>query len=204
MAFSYYGYELIKESDLSHHGILGMKWGVRRYQNKDGTLTNAGKKHYSKAFQDAENKQHARDMKRPLGDYDGYKLNHPFVTGLRKDMGDYLRKTAEYKEYTKAQNEFEDYDLSLQQKLKDRGIFGDRMIETIVNDKKFKQLEERTAVAEAKYNKKIGEVYLANKDAMVGAKLRDLGFADTQESRELYYKYHLEKFPWDTKFRLIN
>lgn len=29
---------------LVHHGILGMKWGVRRYQNKDGTLTAAGKK----------------------------------------------------------------------------------------------------------------------------------------------------------------
>ena len=29
---------------LSHHGILGMKWGIRRYQNKDGSLTNAGKK----------------------------------------------------------------------------------------------------------------------------------------------------------------
>lgn len=29
---------------LSHHGILGMKWGIRRYQNKDGSLTAAGRK----------------------------------------------------------------------------------------------------------------------------------------------------------------
>lgn len=31
---------------LVHHGILGMKWGVRRYQNEDGSLTAAGKKRY--------------------------------------------------------------------------------------------------------------------------------------------------------------
>lgn len=29
---------------LAHHGIKGMKWGVRRFQNKDGSLTAAGKK----------------------------------------------------------------------------------------------------------------------------------------------------------------
>lgn len=32
---------------LMHHGILGQKWGVRRYQNDDGSLTDAGKKRYA-------------------------------------------------------------------------------------------------------------------------------------------------------------
>lgn len=36
----------IKNDELTHHGVKGQKWGVRRYQNKDGTLTEVGKKHY--------------------------------------------------------------------------------------------------------------------------------------------------------------
>lgn len=36
----------ISEEELQHWGIKGMKWGVRRYQNKDGSLTPAGKKRY--------------------------------------------------------------------------------------------------------------------------------------------------------------
>lgn len=37
----------VEETELAHHGILGMKWGVRRFQNEDGTLTNAGRERYS-------------------------------------------------------------------------------------------------------------------------------------------------------------
>lgn len=37
----------MNDTYLMHHGILGQKWGVRRFRNEDGTLTNAGKKRYS-------------------------------------------------------------------------------------------------------------------------------------------------------------
>ena len=43
-------------SELHHAGIKGMRWGVRRFQNDDGTLTEAGKKRYSGAKREIMNK----------------------------------------------------------------------------------------------------------------------------------------------------
>ena len=55
-------YRLISEEELQHHGIKGQKWGVRRYQNEDGSLTNAGKKRYG--TQENFEKQYPVDKKK--------------------------------------------------------------------------------------------------------------------------------------------
>ena len=43
-----YEYILTSDGELYHHGTKGMKWGRRRYQNEDGSLTAAGKKRYAR------------------------------------------------------------------------------------------------------------------------------------------------------------
>lgn len=42
---------------LEHAGVKGMRWGVRRYQNKDGTLTPAGKKRYNRELEKVKQEQ---------------------------------------------------------------------------------------------------------------------------------------------------
>lgn len=40
-----------RHNELYHHGIKGQKWGVRRFQNPDGSLTTKGKKRFSKLIE---------------------------------------------------------------------------------------------------------------------------------------------------------
>lgn len=81
----------ISDDYLSHYGILGMKWGIRRYQNKDGSLTNAGKEHYGlgKVFKKREPKTDAEIkaaiMKKPTV-HKVKKYQHLFTTEELNDI----------------------------------------------------------------------------------------------------------------------
>lgn len=71
-------YSIVMEgsSDIYHHGIKGQKWGVRRFQNPDGTLTPDGIERYRKKYGDLTAKIRSMVTKEDtLCDYSSYRHN---------------------------------------------------------------------------------------------------------------------------------
>ena len=95
---------------LIHHGIKGQKWGVRRYQNSDGTLTDVGKKRISKKYKSYMKK----------GDKNLRKEYNKIQLNSYNEAVDKTNATVHTKNVSKLKKEFEKkYDQILSRNLND-------------------------------------------------------------------------------------
>lgn len=86
----YTGTDRIDSFFLAHHGVKGQKWGVRRFQNPDGTLTSAGKARYGEgdSKQLTEDKKVSKTTKKKMSGYERMYSKAYQKQGLTKEQAD--------------------------------------------------------------------------------------------------------------------
>lgn len=122
--------QLISNDYLAHHGILGQKWGVRRYQNEDGSLTTAGKSRYYKS-----DGQLTRKGQKRQAQLDSAKAN------LSRSIESNANNAADYRKYIDAYRERYTGEGAKERYAKDMGVDDDEIVKTW-SDEEFKSIIE--------------------------------------------------------------
>ena len=170
-------------NELYHFGIKGMKWGVRRYQNEDGSLTPAGKKHYGNMSDDKLQKSLYKQVKKTRANQSDWsnqwnvnntigKHSKAVEDRYRKDV----KKFQSSDEYKKAMRKLAELD-----KKAERGeISQDQYDKQYINIRKSMYSPDLdTSVRYTDNGRKYSEAYLKKygNDLNV-AYLKDLGYDD--------------------------
>lgn len=125
-------------NEFYHHGIKGMKWGVRRYQNKDGSLTNAGGKRYN-----GSDYKPRKSIVQKIGDYRAASKRKKTLEKARAAKAEKQKAEAEAK--AKAEQRKKDVESG---KISARNMTSEELNDRINKlnlEKRYKELMQQTA-----------------------------------------------------------
>lgn len=203
---NYYGYEFIRESDLTHHGILGQKWGVRRFQNKDGTLISAGRQRYNaRDVQELEKAAIKNEYKRRKQNGGGFLFKSARIStgeNFNKANADFDKVVAsdkKYRDLSKKAFDAEKKRLMMEKSVIDKdGSYDEDAYDLLVRSKEYQQADSESKKATAAKNQRRSDLAKAYVDTIKEAKLNDLKI--TGSDREIAKKYVSDRFDdfyWD-------
>ena len=177
-------YILTSDCELYHWGVKGMKWGVRRYQNKDGSLTPAGKKRYDNMSDDKLQKTLYKQVKRARSEQSDWSNQW----NVNNTIGKHSKAAQE--KYNKARKEHKDSD-SYKQAEKQWKKLDDKLYKGKIDPDQYDAEYESIAksvyrpdldnsVRYASKGREYSKAYLDNygKDLNI-AYLKDLGYNDS-------------------------
>jgi hypothetical protein len=170
---------------LAHHGIKGQRWGVRRFQNPDGSLTEAGKRRQYKQDSKRFKKEFKRAQKNKSVDSDMTRQSK-----VRHKIYDESINSDEYKAFTKYANDLAEIAKSSAEA---RGIRPDQVVFDRRDPAVQRYMELQKAFSER--GKKIAEKHL---DELAKATIDDIQLTDSPAARDAikeliiqggYYRY---------------
>ena len=165
------------ENDIYHFGIKGMKWGVRRYQNRDGTLTAAGKKRNTDATKVSGRKLKKQAIKSKVFSSENSATGKK-VASIRSE----LDKTKEGKAFKNVSDSIQNIQSAFNKAYPGKTLLFDKDTADWYNN------------ARDAYVKKGKELMDAKKDELAGTLLTDLGYENTKAGREWLKKNKFDEW----------